>query len=156
MESGKKRIEWVDLLKGIAILWLVVFHFHALGWLRSPVPVFFFLSGLFFSEGKNFGSFVGKKTKALLVPMLFFFVLGVVALWLKSILQGESYSFPPLWLFATMIPSDAEVVNPLGVGAIWFLVSLFEIYIIYYLLRKVSKNVWWLLRPSFSFWYLSL
>lgn len=153
--TKENRIYWIDLLKGIAILWLVVYHFHILDWLRSPVPVFFFLSGLFFTEGNNFGSFVGKKTRALLIPFLFFFVLGICALWQRSILLGESYSFPPLLLFATMIPSDAEVVNPLGVGAIWFLVSLFEVYIIYYLFRIVSKNGWWLLFASVLLFLLS-
>ena len=149
------RIEWVDLLKGIAILWLIVYHMHVFEWMRSPVPVFFFLSGLFFSESKSFGSFVKKKANALLVPLLFFFVLGVAASVLKSVLQGESYSFPQLWLFATLIPADSEVTNPMGVGAIWFLVSLFEIYIIYYGLRMVSKNRWWLLAAGIILYMVS-
>lgn len=149
------RIECVDLLKGIAILWLVVYHMHVFDWMRSPVPVFFFLSGLFFSEGKTFGSFVKKKANSLLVPLLFFFILGVAASALKCILQGESYSFPPLWLFATLIPADAEVTNPMGVGAIWFLVSLFEIYIIYYGLRMVLKNRWWLIAAGIMLYIVS-
>ena len=124
--ARESRIEWVDLLKGIAILWLVVYHMHVFDWMRSPVPVFFFLSGLFFSEGKSFMAFVGKKAKALLIPLLFFFVLGVMASAFNCLIQGETYYFPPLWLFATLIPSDAVVTNPLGVGAIWFLMSLFE------------------------------
>lgn len=126
-DSVKIRIEWVDLLKGFAILWLIVYHMHVFDWMRSPVPVFFFLSGLFFSEGKSFGVFVIKKAKSLLIPLLFFFVLGVTASALKCLLQGETYSFPSLWLFVTLIPHDAEIANPLGVGAIWFFVSLFEI-----------------------------
>lgn len=154
MEKNK-RIEWVDLLKGISILWLIVYHMHVFDWMRSPVPVFFFLSGLFFSEGRSFGSFVGKKAKALLIPLLFFFVLGVAASALKCYLQGETYSFPPLWLFATLIPLNAEVTNPLGVGAIWFLLSLFEIYIIYYLLRVFSKNVWWLIIAGVLLYFVS-
>lgn len=143
--GDSRRIEWVDLMKGIAIIWLIVYHLYVFGWMRSPVPVFFFLSGLFFSEGKSFGSFVGKKARALLVPFAFFFVLGLAASVLKHLLQGEAYSLPPLWLFATLFPADAPDVNPLGVGAIWFLISLFEVYIIYYVLRLVSKNRWWLL-----------
>ena len=143
--AKESRIEWVDLLKGIAILWLVVYHMHVFDWMRSPVPVFFFLSGLFFSDGKSFGSFVVKKARALLIPLLFFFALGVAASALKCILLKKAYSFPPLWLFFTMIPIDAEYNHPIGVGAIWFLMSLFEIYIIYYLLRLISKNKMWLL-----------
>ena len=149
------RIEWVDLLKGIAILWLVFYHMHVFDWMRSPVPVFFFLSGLFFSEGKSLGSFVRKKAKSLLIPLLFFFVLGVLTSVIKNFLAGDNYSFPPLWLFATLIPANAEVTNPLGVGAIWFLVSLFEIYIIYYVLRIVSVNKWWLLAAAILLYLVS-
>ena len=145
MEYASNRIEWVDLLKGIAILWLIVYHMHVFEWMRSPVPVFFFLSSLFFSDGKSFGSFVVKKARALLIPLLFFFALGVAASALKCILLKKAYSFPPLWLFFTMIPIDAEYNHPIGVGAIWFLMSLFEIYIIYYLLRLISKDKMWLL-----------
>ena len=153
--SKVNRIEWVDLLKGVAILWLIVYHMHVFEWMRSPVPVFFFLSGLLYSEGMSFGSFVGKKAKALLLPLAFFFVLGVAASTLKCLMQGEAYSFPPLWLFLTLIPAGAEITNPLGVGAIWFLVSLFEIYIIYYALRRVSKNRWWLLSAAILLFLIS-
>lgn len=155
MGQASKRIEWVDLLKGIAILWLVVYHMHVFDGMRSPVPVFFFLSGLFFSEGKSFRSFVGKKVIALLVPFIFFFILGIGSFALKSIILNEAFLFPPLWKFTTLIPHDAEVVNPLGVGAIWFLVSLFEIYLIYYLLRKITKNKWWLWGAAILLWLVS-
>jgi len=151
----ESRFGWVDLVKGIAILWLVVYHFYAVGWLRSPVPVFFFLSGLFYSDGKSFGSFLTKKAKALLIPLLFFFVLGVIAMAVKAIFVGEAISFPPLWRFCTLIPANAEVTNPLGVGAIWFLVSLFEIYVLYYLFRRVSKNKYWLFTTAVLLFLLS-
>lgn len=155
MEKTSSRVEWVDLLKGLSILWLVVYHMHVFDWMRSPVPVFFFLSGLFFSKGKSFGSFVGKKAKALLVQLLFFWILGLVALAIRSGLIGVAFSFPPLWQFCTLIPADAEITNPLGVGALWFLVSLFEIYLIYYALQKVSKNRWWLLTAATLLYFVS-
>lgn len=74
---NKGRIEWIDFIKGIAILELVIYHFGVLPWLISPVPIFFFLSGLFFSDSKPFGQFVGQKAKALMLPFLFFYVLGI-------------------------------------------------------------------------------
>ena len=45
-----------------------------------------------------------------------------------------------LYLFFTLIPVDSSIQNPLGVGAIWFLPCLFEIYVLYYALRKITKN----------------
>ena len=132
----KNRIEWVDALKGVAILWLIMYHFYIFDWLRSPVPVFFFLSGLFFSQGKSFKDFIKKKTKALLIPFLFFFVLGIVASLVGSLVGNKAFSFPPIWMFFTFIPADSEVSNPLGVGAIWFLASLFELYVLYFFMKR--------------------
>ena len=51
----------------------------------------FFLSGLFFSEGKSLGSFVRKKAKFLLIPLLFFFVLGALTSVIKNFLAGDNF-----------------------------------------------------------------
>lgn len=143
--SRVDRIEWVDILKGISILWLMVYHFHSVEWLRSPVPVFFFLSGLFFSDKQPFCTFVKKKTHALLIPMLFFFLLWYIYAYVGGHLMGQVFYHPKLWELGTLIKVDAEVANPLGAGAIWFLVSLFEVSIIFYLIRCFSRNKWWVL-----------
>ena len=79
LDSKKTRIGWIDFIKGIAILELVIFHFGVLPWLISPVPIFFFLSGFFFSDSKPFGVFFKQKAKALMLPFLFFYVLGLSA-----------------------------------------------------------------------------
>ncbi len=112
------RIQWGDFLKGVAILWLMLYHFHSLAWLRSPVPVFFFLSGLFFSDRMSFKDFIGKKAKALLLPFLFFFVLWLIVFWASSFITKQEFVAPELWKLFTLIPANAEVVNPLGAGAI--------------------------------------
>lgn len=144
--SNNTRIEWVDFLKGIAIMWLIVYHLHIFEWLRSPVPVFFFLSGLFFSEGSSFASFMRKKSKALLIPFAFFCVLGWVTSFLKvHFIDRTGWSMAGFWKLFTVIPVSTPVPNPLGVGAIWFLVSLFEVYLLYYVISKLSKNKVWLL-----------
>ena len=150
------RIVWVDLLKGVAILWLIVYHLYIFDWLRSPVPVFFFLSGLFFSDRDRFVVFLNKKAKALLVPFVFFFILGILASFGSAKISGKPFVFPPVWKFFALIPVDAEVQNPLGVGAIWFLISLFELYVVYYLLRKITQNKWWLFGITMLLWLASV
>ncbi len=137
--AGKQRIEWVDMIKGIAILWLIIYHFYVFDWLISPVPIFFFVSGLFYSEGKSFRMFIVRKTKALLIPFVFFYIIGIVPVIVNNVFQGHSYDFCRLLHFFMLIPKTDPIANPLGVGAIWFLLSLFEIYIIFYLIRRVSK-----------------
>lgn len=81
--------------------------------------------------------------------------MGISSSALKCFFQGTSYSFPHLWQFATLIPADADNGSPLSVGAIWFLISLFETYVIYYVLRLVSKNCWWLLIAGVLLFFLS-
>lgn len=156
VSNTKKRIVWIDLLKGIAILWLIVYHMHVFGWLRDPVPVFFFLSGLFFSEGKSFGDFISKKAKALFIPFFFFLALGLISSAIGALVTHEPWSFPQIWKLATLIPKEAEEFSVIGVGGIWFFISLFEMYVIYYGLRRVSKNWIWLLSASIVIMILSV
>ncbi len=85
----KERIDYIDLMKGICII-LVVFNHtgimqglsSAYGWLNgivdSCVPVFFMLSGLFFSRYGSFGEFLGRRFRSLVVPILVFGPLGGV------------------------------------------------------------------------------
>ena len=147
--NNSKRIDWVDLLKGFAILWLVVYHFYAIRWLRSPVPVFFFLSGMFYSDGASFGVFIRKKAKALIVPFLFFFALGVMAAEVSAMITGSShFDWGKTMRLFTLIPVEGNVKNPLGVGAIWFLPSLFELYLFYWLMRRLTQNKLWLIAMS--------
>ena len=140
MKEAIKRIEWVDALKGVAIIWLMIYHFYIVEWLRSPVFIFFFLSGLFYSSDSSFATFLKKKARVLLIPFLFFFVLGLIVSYFGTVAIGKKFVFPHVWQLLTLIPVEAEVHNPLGVGAIWFLVSLFEIYVFYYLIRLLSTN----------------
>lgn len=110
--STSKRIDCIDLAKGVCIL-LVVFHHMAsyYNWgylLRVPMqsfrmPLYFLLSGLFFKEYRGFFDFLKRKVN----------------------IQQRS-----LWdaLIAFSISWDFEN------GCIWFLLSLFEINIIYYVI----------------------
>lgn len=85
--AQKKRIEFIDLAKGICIL-LVVFS-HAgedYGNRFDPaltsfrMPLYFVLSGLFFKEYSGFAEFLVRKTNKLLIPFLFFYMLIVCVL----------------------------------------------------------------------------
>ena len=130
--STGKRIEYIDLAKGLCIL-LVVFHHMAsyYNWdysLWVPIqsfrmPLYFLLSGLFFKEYRGFFDFFKRKTNKLLIPFLFFYLLTSVPL--TMLVQQRN-----LWdaLIAFSIGWDFEN------GCIWFLFSLFEINIIFYII----------------------
>ena len=60
-----------------------------------------------------------------------------------------------LYLFFTLIPITSPVQNPLGVGAIWFLPCLFEIYLLYYALRRITNKKTLLLIFALAFMIVS-
>lgn len=105
--SARKRIEYVDVAKGIAILCVVAGHTFAAydpGSLQNKfiysfhMPLFFILSG-FFYKPQEFKKAFWKKVKSLLVP---YFVINalrcLVALYqsgFENMLTG--YFFPALY-----------------------------------------------------------
>jgi len=155
MGNSITRLQWVDFLKGIAIIWLMVYHFYIFDWLHSPVPVFFMLSGLFYSDSTSFRLFIKKKSKSILVPFVFFFIIGVVALYLGSVISGAHFVFPKIWRMSLLLPIGNETSNPIGVGAIWYLLSLFEMYIIYYFIRLISTSRFFVLLFGLLYFVIS-
>lgn len=142
--STQPRIDYLDIAKGVAILWIVWWHTchpHIL----DPyyhVPFFFFVSGIFF-KSQPFVLFVKKKISKLLVPFIFFYLISypyriIVYLWDHRTLEG----FP--WntifdVFRCMPNGDYLFVNV----PLWFLLCLFNINILYYYLEKTPQWFKW-------------
>ncbi len=81
--TGSKRIEWVDLCRGLAILLVMLGHSHehsiVKDWLYTfHIPLFFFLSGYVFSVKKysDYKSFLFNKIRTLLFPMFCFSIIN--------------------------------------------------------------------------------
>ena len=78
--ESKKRIEFIDLAKGVCILQVILIHcgysFEPAGLRALRVPLYFVLSGMFFKDYGGFISTVWKKTNKLIIPFLFFFLLA--------------------------------------------------------------------------------
>ena len=72
----KKRIDWVDMSRGFAMLLVMLGHTYCAESIRYwfytfHVPLFFFLSGYVFSTKKynSFKEFLISKIKTLFVPI---------------------------------------------------------------------------------------
>ena len=76
-----KRLDWVDIAKGIGIFLMVMGHsgiprfMH--DWIYSfHMPFFFILSGFFFTAGKYaFGELVSRRARTILLPYVVFTVI---------------------------------------------------------------------------------
>ncbi|GAA0305801.1 fucose 4-O-acetylase-like acetyltransferase [Gracilibacillus halotolerans] len=82
--SHDKRIQWIDIAKGISIILVVLGHSgefignHFLAWFR--MPLFFFLSGLLFKpiDRSIFIKWAANKTTRMLIPYFSFGILILI------------------------------------------------------------------------------
>jgi polysaccharide biosynthesis protein PslL len=137
-----KRINYIDVARGIGILLVVMGHndfslispfFHKLIY-SFHMPLFFFLSGYFLNTAIGFWSFVKKRFNGLLKP--FFFTIFMIYFF--------SISFEKMG-FANAI---TRIVKSLyGTGAyidwvqLWFLPHLFVVSIYAYLFYKTVGRI---------------
>ncbi len=131
-----KRISYIDMAKGIGIIFVVYAHsiFSATEvntWIYSfHMPLFFILSGMLLSHtdasAKNMASILKKKSKTILVPYLFFSILSVL---FSAILDADTFSiFFPDALMQTFVFY--------GISVLWFLPALLFGEIIFLFIRK--------------------
>lgn len=130
----KVRYESMDLMKGICIVIVIIFHLK-LPYLYFPymtlfmLPAFFFCSGMFFQRHNSFKEFLLKKTNTLLVPYLFFSMTNILIIftfYLKDIQKG--------WLNAY----NASMA--LHNGPVWFLLCLYFMSITYYAVCCIERE----------------
>ena len=154
LAAQKERIAYIDFMKGLCIIFIVTNHingnFMPLDLNRSlmsfRIPMYYFLSGLFFKLYDGFGDFTRHKVNNIVIPLLFFYFLAVA--WAF---------FFKVWPFQleTTIRFDAGRILDIftdprfrGTGnwyynaVLWFLMSLFWVNIIYYALQKWLKGLW--------------
>ena len=143
-----KRIDFIDVAKGIAIflvvyghtydgrnLHLFIYSFH--------MPLFFFISGLLFKENKyaNFILFVNKKAKTLLLPYMSFYIITYLYwFFIERHYRPEynvSFEIPLIGLvYGTYY---GKYMSPNVV--LWFLTCLFVTETFLYFILKLFKNV---------------
>ena len=79
-----RRIEWIDMARGIGILLVIAGHTFSLSWCYPiyafHIPLFFFLTGLASSFGRERGfmSFLRDKACTLLVPWILLLCISMV------------------------------------------------------------------------------
>lgn len=147
----KKRVDWIDYLKGLAIILVVIGHAGITMDINKYIlsfhmPLFFIISGMLYNEKKYYSyskkEFLCKKFNELIIPYLFFSLIGV----LLSILINIIFSRPTNIGFS--IISILTVLNIKNINMIelvlWFLPCMYVVEIIFYLIAKnnfLFKNI---------------
>jgi len=148
-----KRVAWIDSLKGIGILLIVLGHTSSpfndyIFWFH--VPLFFILSGLTSNFEYTPKVFIRKKINSLLLPYITF---GVFILVINFIVERIS---PFIFIKNILKLIYGGVVATGIIGAYWFVLVLFLVEIaLYFLVRKASANkIWMILISSYVVIYL--
>ena len=133
---NKNRIEYIDLMKGICIILIILLHNHIHSSndsindiLRNMrIPLYFCLSGLFFKEYNGFCDFITRKFNKLIIPFIFFayFPYALCEIGLNYERSIKTY------LLMSIIPYNYPLC---------FLRCLFVTYILYFLFHKITKRL---------------
>lgn len=130
----KKRIKWLDIMKGLAMLMVIYSHveYHPSVPMSFLAPVFltvfFFTGGYTFNCKDNFASFLKGKIKGLFIPWL---SLGLINIFLTQLLT-----------FNEKIPLQKQIIelllqNGRGGNRLWFIAAMFEGCLIFYFVIKL-------------------
>lgn len=127
----QKRIEWIDQLRGILFLFVIICHSCLappfLKYLYEPIFLtgFFFLSGYLYKD-KDLAAKIKSIFNGLVAPFL-----------LYSLLWG---GISLLQTFDPCVVMDTIVVNLLGGNTIWFIPCLILVEVLYVLFHKFFKD----------------
>lgn len=145
-EQDNRRIDFIDLTKGLCIILVVILHVGgAFDRLDSRaflscfcMPLYFFVSGLFFKSYDGFPGFFIRKINKLFIPFLVFYIGAFLLMYILSIAVPGVFRLPVHWSELLLVFQGHELIrfNP----PVWFLLALFNcnilFYIVHYLRRK--------------------
>lgn len=128
----KERDTTIDIGKGLCIYLMVLGHCLFYGNVHHVIylfhmPFFFFVSGFFLKVNSDWSVFFVQKTKRLLLPLGIYWIFATIIKVLENILGKHQIEF----VFA-------------DIGPLWFLISLWTIFMLSYITIKLTKYVKWI------------
>lgn len=141
----KKRVDWVDIFKGIVIILMVIGHSTSpwVGWIYLfHMPAFIFSSGYTVNIKKyNIIDFIKRKFISLFIPFMSINILYILLMGLLDYLNIYKFLYDTEFNFVNSMVNLLTKLNTIDFGgATWFLVVLFLIEIIFKILHVFSKD----------------
>jgi fucose 4-O-acetylase-like acetyltransferase len=152
------RLEWLDVVKGVGIILLVVLHVEVVsdGFFAQPIvrvlklfrmPMFFIISGMLFTP-RDPADYAWRKVRSLLVPYASFMLAIWVAIALRAVLTGLSSQYLTLHGVKIMMLGGERLTGEYGI--FWFMTCLFFTQNIYnVLIVRWPDPIWWV-APRFA------
>lgn len=138
----KQRVIWIDILKAIAMMLVVMGHswgcptFLTTEIYTFHIPLFFFLSGMTLSARCSFSYFFVKLCKGILVPYIFYTLVFTIALryWQTDTCVHQDTFFISFLFNLSEYPGFCNY-------GLWFLPVLFVTKLFAYPVIRYCKNV---------------
>ncbi|MGX9133028.1 acyltransferase family protein [Rummeliibacillus sp. JY-2-4R] len=146
---SKKRLTWVDAVKGLLMVLVVIGHYPKdldyplltyIYWFH--MPAFFVLSGLFFKPADSNESMIlsiKKRFMQLMVPYIFFVTIITCFRYILAFVTGNTDLGWYLHDLLTIIFGGRFARGSYGV--IWFITTLFFTYLLFLLITRYLKRV---------------
>lgn len=137
VEMKNKRIEWVDIVKYICIMFVMIAHLESNTNILSAFFTPFFLTGFFLSSGyvykhkEGFLKFMYKKVRQLFIPWLVFSVFNILLSQIISFNEHASLLSDLKWNFLQIRGKN---------DGVWFIAALFVAFIPFYFFIKLYEN----------------
>lgn len=147
-KQASKRIDWIDIAKGIGMICVISGHTIKNPVLRGTIfsfhmPLFFILAGYTFHHSNNAKIF-GRKTYhsfvqlAVLGYILFFTRLLLAVPVLKESIDVEALPYALLYFSGNPLPGQK---SQLIAGMVWFLLVLFVCRVLYDAIGFIHNNI---------------
>ena len=138
------RIQYIDIAKCLCIFLIVLWHYSTgldINFWGSPyliifeLPMFYFISGLFFKPQDSCSEFIKKKANSILIPFAFFYLSVTFFLANISLIKHGgigAFQLDLLWAFLEE--------KPMWNIPLWFLWSLFVVNVYFYLICALAQQ----------------
>ena len=150
--AEESRIEWIDISKGMGILFVMLGHCYldtkyTFWFISFHMALFFFLSGYTFRIKESYFQFLNKKIRTLLIPYLFFVIVTMLFNGLLAMTHGNTYD---------VIGIARQYLIQKRYTLLWFLTCLFLAEQVMFFLEKIylrlgSKKEYWIIVSSAEF-----
>jgi len=156
----KPRIAYIDFMKCLCIMLIVMYHIdHGFFNYLAPhlndalqafrLPMYYFISGIFFKLYDGYADFTRRKVNNILVPFVFFVVFAFVVRSLEYGLR-VAVGADPIELTLTQLVEPFYLRYWPNTTPLWFLLSLFWVNIIFYALQRWIKPLWGILLATMA------
>lgn len=162
-----KRIDWIDALKGIGILLVMIGHcrpeMNIVGRLCTGchMPIFMFAAGCVVNCNMGFYEYITKRCKSLLYPFVIWSIIACVLKhnWRMILKMFTFEGYSVLWFLSALFGAEILLYLVHKRGGKYLVVTNVSILLIYYIFRYLGwielTYVYVIMRAALSFVFVS-